>query len=365
MRLKKEYWKIYRAAYQHAELTDDQIQDIVALYRRDGKEAIFKAAKVKKLIPAVSALFCKIGLDLDYWNPIVNSYRERNSRVIKCLDEMYRLLAANGIENIVVVENFGALLSSAQDVAMFGSGDVDEYALPEEREKIYLVLKKNGYRIGEVKSGNLIVSSNIRKDTFPDGFYFGINWDVTNRVNLPSFTANGDFIGWDRCRYYKKTAIRLPSPEGQMYVCLMHIAVHGFCKAPDIRLYYDIANAAECKVDWNLILKWAERDGNSVKIAIAAYLAYKLLNVDIPDIVFSVKNKKQFQRLLRVVYDSKWEKLYDFPSKWKCLLIDIYSDDCGALAGLKNILFPNKDWVKGRYGSIICGRIKHFFSLIK
>lgn len=365
MKLKKEYWEIYRAAYQHTKLSEDQKSKIIEIYMRDGRNAIYEAAKVKKLVPAISCLMCKLEVDLDFWKPIADDYRNRNLRVISCLDEMYSVLNRNGVKHIAVVENFGALLSSTQDLAMFGSGDLDEYALPEERDKIYSILKKNGYSIDEVKAGEIIVSSSIRRDDFPEGFYFGINWDVTNRVNLPSFSANGDFIGWDKCRYYKDTEIRLPSPEGLMYVCLMHIAVHGFCKAPDIRLYYDIANAAEQGLDWNVLANWAKRDGNSVKIAVAAFLAHKMLGVQIPDFVFEIGNEKQKNRLLKTIYIDSDNRLNDFPNKLARIKIDIYSEDKGWFAGVLNIFFPDSGWIKRRYGSLVMGRVRHIIHLIK
>lgn len=365
MKLKEEYWVIYRAAYQHTELSENQIKEIKYLYKRDGREAISEAAKTKKLMPAIAYLMCKLEIDVEYWRPIVEFYRTRNEKVIVCLDEMYRLLSENGIDHIAVVENFGALLASSQDLAMFGSGDIDEYAEPEQKEKIYSVLRKAGYSVEEVKSGCIIVSSSIRREDFPENFYFGINWNITNRVNLPSFSAKGDFIGWDRCRFYDNTYIRLPSPEGLMYVCLMHIAVHGFCKAPDIRLYYDIANAAEQEIDWEKLCDRAKQDGNSVKMAVGAYLAYKLLDVDIPSFVFSSGNQKQRSKLLSTVYCENKNKLNDFPNKISRVLIDIYSEDSGAVCGIKKIICPNSKWIKQKYGSITLGHIKHIINILK
>ena len=150
-----------------------------------------------------------------------------------------------------------------------------------------------------------------------------------------------------------------------MYVCLMHIAVHGFCKAPDIRLYYDIANAAEQGLDWNVLANWAKRDGNSVKISMAAYLSHKLLGVEIPKFVFEIGNQKQFQRLLRVVYDQIDNRLHDFPPAKDRFFIDVYSNDEGVVNGIKEIVFPNNRWIKARYGSVLLGYIKHCIQLIR
>ncbi len=364
MGLNPAYWNIYRAAYTHNPLEEEQVRTIKEIYLRDGKDAIFEAVRKKKLIPAVASLMCRLGLDEAFWGSYVEQYAQRNQEVIRCLDETYQLLTENGITKIAVVENFGALLASTQPLAMFGSGDLDQYADPGEREHIYNVLRDNGYEIDEVKAGNLIISSSIRKDTFPEGFYFGINWDMTNRVNLPSFTAREDFIDWDRCMYYKDTAIRLPSPEGLMYVCMMHIAVHGFCKAPDIRLYYDVANAAQQPINWEMLAQWAERDENGVKISTAAFLAHKLLGVNIPAFMFEIGNKKQRDKLLAVVYDGQTNVLRDFPGRKARILIDIYSDEKNSLHGVKEILFPKYSWVQAKYGAGVLGYAKHILSML-
>ena len=365
MTTQSAYWEIYRTAYKHGTIAPETAQSIIQTYETEGRNKIYAAAKKKKLIPAIANLCIKLELDQEYWTPIVEMYRERNRKVVLCLDEMYRLLGDNGITRIAVVENFGALLASHEDIAMFGSGDVDEYADPELRESITAVLKKNGYTVTDTRVGSLYISTTISKpETFPDNFHFGINWDVTNRLNLPCFTSKGDFIEWARASKYAKTAIRLPSPEGLMYVCLMHISVHGFCKAPDIRLYYDIANAAEQQIDWQKIVNWAQRDGNCVKIATAAFLANRLLDVDIPEFVFEIGNKKQKRKLLKTCYDEETNCLKDFPGKIARIKIDIYSHDEGALKGMQYILFPNKEWIKAKYGSIFTGYIRHAASLL-
>lgn len=364
MVLKPEYWHIYRAAYTHKPLSAERIETIKAIYAENGQTQIYEAAKKKKLIPGVANLMCKLGLDCDFWGEYVVFYRERNKQVVKCLDQMYRLLADDGITKIAVVENFGALLASNEDISMFGSGDVDQYADPAEQKAIYQALQDHKYTLNDTKAGDILISSSIEnQEVFPQGFYLGINWDVTNRLNLPCYTAKGDFIDWDRAMYYKDTAVRLPSPEGLMYVCLMHISVHGFCREPDIRLYYDVANAAEQLIDWEIIIRWAKRDKNCVKIATAAYLAHKLLDVDIPNAVFTIGNPKQIKKLLHVVYNEKENRLNDFPGTKERILVEIHSHDKSALHGAAAIVFPPYSWIKGKYKIGVFGYIKHLLKL--
>ena len=359
------YWLIYREAYRHGEASPENREAIYRLYMTEGRDRIVEAVKRKKLAAAVSKLFVDLEIDKEYWQPQVQSYRNRNLEVVAAADEMYGLLERNGITHLAIVENFGALLSSRQDICMFNSGDIDQYGDIEAKDEIYGVLRDSGYTIGEVYAGKLLISSSIRHDKrFPGNFYFGINWDLTTRVNLPCISSNGPVIDWEQCLRYQDTHIRLPHAEALMYLCMMHIAVHGFCKAPDIRLYYDVANVADNRIDWSILVNWAKRDQNTVRLSTAAALSNRLLDVDIPGEVMALGNRNQVEKLMAVVYDESKNKLNDYPSAKQRILIDIYSHDGGAYQGIRSILFPDRGWRKSKYGSVMIGEFKHLKSLV-
>lgn len=360
-----DYWFLYRAALKNTSLTSDEIQSIKTLYSEEGRATVYEHVKKKKIVPAASCLFCKLDIDTEYWHPIAQSYRERNERIIECLDLIYSALAKAGVTRIAVVENFGALLYSGNDLAMFGSGDVDNYADISEIELIYGVFRSLGFSISENKSGNILISSAFRNDDFfPDHFYFGINWDVTTRVKLPCLTSKSDFISWDDCLYYKDTGIRIPQAETLMYICLMHVAVHGFCKTPDIRLYYDIANVAVKSLDWSKIKEWAVHDANCLRIAVACTLAHRLVDVDIPNDIMMLGKNRRRERLINFVSKPKENVLKDFPGKVTSIGIDLMSCDGGILSGLEYVLWPSSEWIKRKYGTLASGRIKHIIGLL-
>lgn len=365
MELENRYWIMYRAAFKHIDLADYEKTAIAELYGDEGRAKIIERAAKKKILPATAVLMCKLGIDESYWKPVADEYRERNELVVKCLDALYSELRANGATKIGVVENFGALLVSGQDLAMFGSGDVDDYADISEKDKINYVFNKLGYTYEERFAGNILISTSYKNENvLPAGFYFGINWDVSCRVNLPCLTAKGSFMDWSNSRRYKNTNILIPPPEALMYICMLHIAVHGFCKAPDIRLYYDIANAAAEGLDWSLIGKWAVRDEMCVRISTTAFLSKSLLGVEIPDSILNLGSSKVRAKLLRVVYNSQNNRLKDFPNRLDKLRIDSLSDDKGGLHGFFRILFPDSKWVKRKYGSKMPGYLLHLKSLI-
>ncbi len=361
----KDYWVLYRTAFKATEPTNEEIAVIKALYEAEGREKIHEKIKKKKVIPGVSALFKRLNIDADFWGPISDSYRQRNERVVEQLDIIYKALNDAGVTKVAVVENFGALLQGEADLCMFGSGDADNYADLSEKEKIYEVFRSKGFNISEEYAGKLLISTAFKDGPdMPDGFYFGINWDMTNRVNLPCFTTKDPIVNWDNVTYYKNTHIRLPKAEDLMYICLMHIAVHGFCKSPDIRLFYDVVNAAKKGVNWNEIVERAKKDANEVKVATGMVLSKRLLNVDIAEEFLYFANKKRTKRLLNVVSNQEDNALVDFPGRIRRLMIDLCSCDKGIFDGIKYVFFPDKNWVKSKYGSVLKGRIKHIISLL-
>lgn len=359
------YWVLYRAAFKRISLTANEIEEIKMLYRDEGREKIQAHAAKKKIIPAVAYLLVKIGVDIEYWKQISDSFRARNQRVVCYLDDFYKALDNAGVDRIAVVENFGALLYAEADLALFGSGDSDNYGDKNIREQIVTALTSAGYRVSDITSGNLFIASEIfHKDTDVDNYHFGINWDVTNRTKLPCLTSKSDFLNWKACTFYKDTHIRIPPAEALMYICLMHIAVHGFCRTPDIRLYVDIANMASKPLDWSEIEKWAKKDGNCLRVSVASTLANRFLGVNIPDEIMRLGNPRRRERLINLVSDPNKNILRDFPSRTKGILIDIESCDGGVIEGMRYVFFPPSQWLREKYGSSVIGWVKHLRNLL-
>ncbi|MDP3386734.1 MAG: nucleotidyltransferase family protein [Eubacteriales bacterium] len=361
----KKLWTLYRSAFKHIPLSLDEITDISTLYNDIGRDKVFSCATRKKILPAISALMVKLEIEESYWKPYTLQFRERNLRILDCLSYVYSSLYSAGVNKMVVVENFGALLSSEEDLAMFGSGDVDNYADINQKELIYKVLRNLGFSITEIKAGDILISSAFKKEGFlPENIYFGINWDITCRTNLPCLTSKEEFIDWNNLIYYKDTAIRMPPLEALMYICMMHIAVHGFSRAPDIRLYYDIANIERSSLNWFKIKDWAIRDENSTRIATVGFLSKQLLGVTVPGYILSMGNNAQKRHLINLVFDQTNNRLIDFPNKLTTLGIDVFSNDNGSLQGFKDVVTPNKIWLNQRYGNSKKAFYRHIINLI-
>jgi len=144
-----------------------------------------------------------------------------------------------------------------------------------------------------------------------------------------------------------------------MYICLLHISLHSFSRAPDIRLYTDLVNMSNTSVDYEEIAAWCHRDRTCTRASVAATLANQLMGTAIPAGVTELTKRKN--RVEALVYDSKNNDLIYEPHGLKVLRIETLCNDISDMAGLWEILFPPKDFLQKVYGSSgIAAHLKHF-----
>ncbi|MFA7636514.1 MAG: hypothetical protein WCX81_01980 [Monoglobales bacterium] len=336
------------------------------VYSEMGRDEIYKHVSKKKILPFAAKTLSALGCDSDYWNDIFQQFADRNNALLAFLDEAYAALEANGVKKMFVSENFGALLSSNSDIGLFSSGDVDNYADYSEKEKIYAAMKSIGCEIKE----RYALKNHIASEFFPsasrglpEGFYFSVDFYPLARLKLPCFIKADNFIDWDRLHNYGETKIKLAPPEALMYICLMHISLHSFCRAPDTRLYIDIYNMAKLNLDFESIAGWCAADNTRVRAAVSASVSNMLVKTDIPAIISDAGRRSQ--RLVKSVYDSKQKCLRAEPSKLKIMRIDMMCDDRSDLHGLFDMFFPDKEWMKKTYGRTgFNAHIKHLKRMI-
>lgn len=366
------YNTLTNAAFKYCALTEQEKTVISNLYNSEGQQGIYKYAKDKKVLPFIGVLLVGLGIDTQYWESIAGEFRKRNKIVIQCLDQLFRKLSENGVKKVFVSENFGALLAADADKALFASGDADLFGDISEKEEIYRTFEQLGYTRKERYAHRTLINTNFYNDELPKDFYFGVAWNPLSRLKLPCFINADDFVDWDNLVSYKDTTIKLPGTDALMYICLLHISLHSFARAPDIRLYFDINNMAKVTVDWEQVIAFARRDKTMVRLLTAGFLANKLLDVEIPNFVLDLRDSREYKRqmtkLLSLVYDEDRNSLRYEPVGIKILKIEALSDSPGVLEGILKILFPPKKWIRETYvgssGNILAGYIKHIFNVI-
>lgn len=349
-------------------LSQQQIASFVRpLYEVEGFQKVYEAAIKKKMLPYVAKMLVDAGIDSLNWESVLASYRKRNSIVRQQLSDVYTALSDAGVKKMFISENYGALLHSGRDIGLFASGDCDSCAVLSEKVKIDKVFENLGYTKEDRFSGKMLcTSSYYNPQLLPDDFYFGVCWEPLSRLKLPCFINMDDFVDWDNLRTLEGYAIKLPSVESLLYICLMHITLHSFHRAPAIRLYADILNSCYCEdVDWNIVYEWAKRDHTVIRMMTSAILANKLADVAIPEFVKEYEDDKRVKRLLGYVYDNENQCLKPEPGRMGVYNVEISCNDKNPIIGLCEMLHPNTSWLKAHYGhSAFVSSLLHLKNII-
>ena len=314
-----------------------------------GGENLLTMAKQAKMLPFLAKLMLALEADPQVWQPVYDRYAERNAQVIAELDRVYAALTAAGCKKLFASENFGAMLAADGDMALFASGDVDNYVDAEEYPVVKQVMTSLGYRCEERFAGALFISATFEHpERLPEGFAFGFEVFPLTRLTQPCAVRTDDFTDWTKLRNYRDTAILLPPREALLYICLLHISLHSFCRAPAIRLYRDIVNAADGLTDaeWERVAAQAKRDRTERRLYTSAYLSNRIAGTTL-----RVGQKPKIKKLLKLVFDEENGVLLPEPSRLRVMRIEIASHDRSAAAGLKEMLLPDKAWRKSAYGS--------------
>ena len=345
------------------DITEEVKQKIIIQYNKIGRDVFYRESLKKKVLPFAAHAMIQLNQDVRYWTKVFDTYHKRNHSILGALNNAYLALSNRGVKKMFVSENFGALLSGGADIGLFSSGDVDNYADPCEKERIYQAFEDIGYTRTERYSGHHQIAAEFyppkSNDNLPEGFYISVDFYPLARLKLPCFIKADDFIEWDQTWCYKDTAIVLPPPTALMYICLLHISLHSFSRAPDIRLYIDLINMTKTEIDYSLIKKWCIMDRTCTRAAVAADICNKLWRTEFPHMLTELSKRKN--KVEKLVYDSEKEDLIYEPHGLKVLRIETACDDRSDFHGLLEILFPESDWMKKTYGNRgLTAHLKHF-----
>lgn len=360
-----QFSTLLNLSIRDVEFNDQDTKRICEINQEIGQSRMMELACKVKMLPFVAKTMTEMQIDTNTWQPILLRYRERNRAVIEELARVYEQFASEGVQKVFVSENFGAMLAAGGDIGLFASGDADNYADIEEREKLCATFESRGYKHKDRYVGNLLISTEFTHERrLPKGFSLGIDYYPLSRLTLPCFIDADQFVDWSNVRRYEATTIQLPPADALMYICLLHISLHSFCRAPAIRLYRDIVNAS-CVItgrDWENIAAWAKRDKTCRRIATAGRISHEIAGTDIPQIITELAGESN-KHLFSIAFDKQNCVLRPEPSRLEVLRIETSCSDQGLVHGVGGILFPDKQWMRTVYGS--CGVSAHLKQLRK
>lgn len=322
-------------------------------YNKDSKEEILQWCANKKYTPVVANYFIHQGIDVDFWQQKYDFYLQRNRILIRFLGELFSAFKKAGVTSLFVYENFGALLASGTDIALYSSGDIDICGDIAERNQIIAVMESFEFFIREahtkfVKEIRIGFAGKIGNMDYR----LNIMFMPLVRYKLPITIDYHRVLEHAPMRNYQNTDIIYPSANALMYLCFLRISIHGYVRSPDMRLYIDIYNCLQCKIDWNIILDWARKDNTLVRVVTVAIISHELFGTSIPEEVLGMVNDRNLKvsKLLPVVCDLINKRLHIDLGRINSYKMEFYSDNLSVPAGFLRILFPPKKWMMSLYG---------------
>ncbi len=321
-------------------LTVEEKNNIKSFYADQGFDKVRNAITDNQIVPFSAHIFMTLDCDREYWHKAHYSFIKRNKRIISLLDLVFTKMREYECKSLTLTENFAVVLSSNSCIGCFSSGDVDLSADISDMNKIVSGLNDLGFyskqqpkSIGEYSGQSMQFYNGSAID---NGFWINVIWKPVTRAFLIQDKYDTRLAN-DRltAKLVPNTQIRVLNDTSLMYFCALHIAAgHYYTLAPGLRLYVDIDRLARgCNIDWDDILKWAEKDDAGIRIAVVMYLSHKLFKTPIPKRVFekALKNNRN-TRFIDYLYDSESGQIQGKSSRLRRLYVELVSDD-------KNLLF--------------------------
>ncbi len=350
------------------QIPDEKLKkSTVENYSEKVKNEIIELSKQKKYLPFVAKHMLNLGIDTDFWQEQYDFYKERNRAVIEFVTELFDSFYKEDIKSIFVYENFGGLLISGCDTALFSSGDVDMCADKNEFEKIDRVFKNYGFELKKQSEKSHNIFRVGYKGKIGDMDYrFNVMFKPLVRYRMPVGVCE-DIISEKNMRFYNDTHIRIPTKEVLLYLNIMRISVHGYVRSPDIRLYVDVYNCSIGQVDWQQVVSWAKKDKNLTRVIAVAYVANCLFGTSVPEWLLDMKNDKKLKAepLIHIICDEDLRCLKCSPGRMDRQLTEFYSDSYSFVGGVLHTFFPDKKWLMEYYGKAGKGLLYGYWRYLK
>lgn len=329
-------------------LTGKDLEIIKIIYDKLGRKALMDLAIKEKIVPFVAYTLSKINIEKSFWQKKYNYFRNRNSKIVKFLDIVFKEMNKRNIP-IFLYENFGSLLLSGEDIGLFCSGDFDLCTSLAYKKETTEVLKKYAYfpKIRRCKSLNDRTEfCNINNK---DNIWINVMWTpltarifpVAPKINSEIFFKNIDVID--------NLNIKVPSFNNLLFLCLLHTSAHKYICSPGMKLNVDIDRLVITgKIKWEEVIEFAVKYNVKRRVSLSLMLAYDFLNTPIPkDVISKLSGDRP---IIKIVYktligdsflDSKEFKFNYF--KFFCL--EILLHDSGILIGFFKAIFPDLKWL--------------------
>ena len=328
-----------------------------------GDEEAFKMAHENQVASHVAhALMADRGHDNvpAHWQMAHKKTDERISAYMVELDRIAALLDKEGIP-LVALKNAGIARGIYDCLGCCPMGDLD--VLVERRHfcRAHQILTDDGYHFefrSPLEEAGLEVAEKSGGAEYwkilsnGEKLWFELQWrPVAGRWIRPDQEPSAEDL-MARSVPIAGTVVRLLSPEDNLIQVSLHTAKHTYVRAPGFRLHTDVDRIVRRQpLDWDLFLKRMQELEVKTAVYFSLAIPKAIFQTPVPDEVLErLKPSKWKEQLI-----TKWLQsagLFN-PDKKKfgrlgyVLFTSLLHDD---LSGLWRGMFPNRRWMRDRYG---------------
>jgi len=293
----------------------------------------------------------------------VNSYKKIDDTVSEYLIEfnnVSKIFSEAGVK-IVALKNSGIAAGIYPYPGLVPMGDIDTLVKRSDFIKAHEILLKLGFKIAspnkfnepDVNIGYRKGSSEYEKK-LKNGLnlWFELQWrPVEGRFLRPDQEPPADDLV-DNSIMLSDSHIRILSPEDNLLQVCLHTAKHSYVRAPGFRLHLDVDRiVSHQEINWDIFLKKVFQHKVQIPVYFSLDIPREMLGTEIPASVINqlrpgiIKNRVITYWLRKVGIFYPHDKKFGFFGYllWNMLLYD-------NLLGLIRAIFPNRSWMKDRYG---------------
>ncbi|BCR36099.1 nucleotidyltransferase family protein [Mariniplasma anaerobium] len=249
-----------------------------------------------KILPYGAHTLSLVDENNDKWSSIHREYEKRNHNILEETRTIFQKFSSTD-KNIILIENFGTILSSNACLGCFSSGDIDLSADSSDYHEVIKYMSELGY-IKESRRGvpNSIMTT-FSKANVLEGkkFYVNFEWKPIARRYIIGIKKLHRRLEHFRKNNYKTldNGIKVLSDNALLYFNLLHVSIgHYYNTSPGIRLYADIDRLIRhsSDINYNKIFLWAKEDDQTIRVYTALSLTRDVLNTPIPDCNHLINN---------------------------------------------------------------------------
>lgn len=339
-----------------------KLDEIANDYRQIGDKVFWEMAKNNRVESIVAhTLMDALGRDNipTHWVKAHEESLNRISAYLVELDRIATLLKDAGVI-IILIENAAIAKYFYLCPGCFDFGDLDLFVQRKNLPIIHKILSKQGYKF-KLAGNNMSLNA--------PNFYNGRVEYITVlankyplRINLQcSLVARRWFNGesepnfdelFSRSVAIPESAVQVLCPEDNLFQLALHNAAHSYIRKPGIRLHLDIELfLRRVSINWKNVFEIAKRFHSKTIIYFSLVIPKVLFGTLIPDEVL-VRLKPPIWKekiinnwLQKVGFFNPDEKKFG-GLRYILFNILLYDD----LNGLWKAVFPERKWMKERYG---------------